>query len=376
MISIRKLVTRSLVTLMAFSIALAACRQSTAPAAKDRSGTQVRAVSRIGAILPLTGDYGPYGNRSLKALKLGLADGGLAPSGFTLTVEDDGADTTRAVSAISKLLDVDRVGFIVGPFPSGGAQAVIPKLAPSGAILISPAATAPSLSGAAPNFFRTCPSDTAEARVVAQQIHAAGLRSVAVVYVRNEYGEQLRRTFEESAGQAGLKVAMVESFVAGAKDVRGPVTKAIESKAEAAYFIGYDELQPLLMTLVARGDPKKQRVFTNVMINNPKILAALRECQPCRAWSVEYPAWTSGDPSQEAALKSFEQRIGEQSDPFAINSYNAGRVIAAVLREPSLQSIEARIAWMRQQVFKGLSGDIRFDGRGDVELPVKMMEVF
>jgi branched-chain amino acid transport system substrate-binding protein len=313
----------------------------------------------------------------LKAVQLGFQDAGLADDRYSLVVEDDGAEPRRSVDAMSKLLDVDKALYVIGPFASGSTLAVVPRVRESEALLISPASTAPSLSGIAPNVFRTCPSDTEEAKVVAHAIRERSIKSVAVLYIRNEYGEQLRRTFEEEMERSGVKVQMVDSFAAGSKDFRALATKATRSGADAVYLIGYDELSGLITSLVERGDASKQRVFTNVMINNPQILGRLRNCESCGKWKVEYPVWASADPEQKSAIAGLEARLGEQSDPFAINSYNAARIIASMLKDqPANSSFAQRLAGMRARSFPGLLGEVHFDQKGDVSLPVRMVGVF
>lgn len=329
----------------------------------------------IGAILPLTGDYAPYGKRSLKAFHLGLQDGGLREgSGYRLVVEDDGAEPKRAVAAAEKLLSTDNAEFLLGPFPSGGVIAVGPIVRARPVILMTPSATAPSISGMASNVFRTCPSDTAEAEVVARSLLEQRLMSVSILYIKNEYGEQLRQAFTTSYTGGGGKVAFVDAFPPATRNFRTLVGRALASGSEATYLIGYDELQGLVRTLVELGGKATHPVFTNVMINNPAILAGMKSCDPCKAWRIRYPVW--GVPEQATKVAALEGRLGERSDPFAVNSYNIGRVIARVIVQADAKTTEQRIAFLRATTFEGLAGSFRFDEKGDVHLPVNLQEVF
>ena len=332
---------------------------------------------RIGAIMPLTGDYAPYGARSLKAARLGLQDGGLVEGrSYSLAVEDDAADAKRSVSAASKLLNVDGVDFVIGPFASGSTIAVAPLIRDKPVIVISPASTAPSISGLAPNLYRTCPSDTAEANVVATTMHAAGIATATVLYIQNDYGVQLKTAFERTFAGLGGRVMMSDAFAPGTKDFRTLVAKVLNNKAGAVYLIGYDELQGLVRSLVQEARMGPVPVYANVMLNNPAILSVLRQCDACKAWRISFPVWTPDSAEAAAAMKSFEARLGEQSDPFAVNSYNAGRVIAAAVAAAPNGGFERWSQYLRTARFTSLTGTLSFDKNGDVVLPVRMVEVF
>ncbi|GKT37072.1 Leu/Ile/Val-binding protein like protein, partial [Aduncisulcus paluster] len=85
-------------------------------------------VIKIGAILPLTGDAAAWGippkNAALLAVEQINADGGINGKKLELIVEDGGCDPKMGVSAINKLLSVDKPIAVVGAVCSAVTLAI------------------------------------------------------------------------------------------------------------------------------------------------------------------------------------------------------------------------------------------------------------
>ena len=107
------------------------------------------------------------------------------------------------------------VPFIVGPRTSSDALAIVARLVEKKlpTVVISPSATSPELTGvpsrvdpkdAAPLFWRTCPSDALQGKVLAENVVSAvpGVTTVAVVYTNDAYGKGLSQVFVDSFGAA------------------------------------------------------------------------------------------------------------------------------------------------------------------------------
>lgn len=84
----------------------------------------------LGALLPLTGAGGPYGQVMSKVAK-GVVDevnaaGGILGRKIQLYIEDDQTNAEAAVRAARKLIDVDKVSAIMGTWASAVTTAVAP----------------------------------------------------------------------------------------------------------------------------------------------------------------------------------------------------------------------------------------------------------
>src|SRR5258708_1573103 len=82
--------------------------------------------------------------------------------------------------------------------------------------MISPSASSPALSGINPWFFRICPSDLSHgpdlARFARRHFNAA---RAAVIYVNNDYGRGVRKSFSAEFARLGGQVVEEDPYVPG-----------------------------------------------------------------------------------------------------------------------------------------------------------------
>ena len=87
-----------------------------------RSDAPVPATARIGVLLPLSGEFASYGQRSLNGIKLGVGE--LASR---LDVRDDKGDPAVGRAAFDEFIMDPNVIAVIGPLRSKVAEAVAPR---------------------------------------------------------------------------------------------------------------------------------------------------------------------------------------------------------------------------------------------------------
>src|SRR5258708_37639776 len=86
---------------------------------------------------------------------------------------------------------------------------------PNPVVLISPAASSPALSGISPYVFRVCPSALQHGPQLARFAwEGLGARRVGIIYVNNDYGRGVRRTFMAEFARLGGTVLEADPYVA------------------------------------------------------------------------------------------------------------------------------------------------------------------
>ena len=157
----------------------------------------------------------------------------------------DGDDRTQAAVSSAAFL-VDRLGVpaMVGPSASVDVAAVWQAVHGKGALVMSPAATSPTLSALEPDvsaerpalLWRTAPSDALQGKLIADDMIARGVSRVVVLRESGPYGEALAALFvghftagNSNAGSSRREVEMVSLLVEGHID--GAVA-AVPSEAE------------------------------------------------------------------------------------------------------------------------------------------------
>ena len=136
------------------------------------------------------------------------------------------------------------VPVIIGPLTSAESIQLITRVKEKAypTVIISPSATSPNLTGADDRlrpedkhglFWRTCPSDLLQGKVLAQQIPEM-TGNVAVVYIKDAYGEGLATVFRESYNNFKLSLA----FPIEAADLDSPMKLAAVAAKVNAYAPG------------------------------------------------------------------------------------------------------------------------------------------
>jgi len=288
---------------------------------------------KIGVALPLTGDAAVYGKALKNGIELALEEH-LQSGGFpvTLVYEDDQYAPKMAVSAIQKLIQVDKVPAIIGGAGSTTAEPVIPICDKNKVVLISPCATAPSLSGASPYFFRLWPSDNYDGTVMADTAYGKlGIRKVAILYVNAPYGLGITRVFTERFESLGGKVSIAEAYAQGATDFRAQLTKIKDDGAEWVFVPGYvKELTNVLKQAVELG-LKVKFLGVNSMYD-PKLLEVAGKAADGAVFSVPTYDAASDDPIIKKFVIAYKAKYGSDPDAFAATGYDAMRVIIESIR--------------------------------------------
>lgn len=91
---------------------------------KNKSTSNNNVGLKVGVILPLTGDLSITGEKMYQGVQLAQAE--LEKDGVKFVVEDSHSKPTDAVSAASKLLNVDKVDVIIGTYSPDETIAVAP----------------------------------------------------------------------------------------------------------------------------------------------------------------------------------------------------------------------------------------------------------
>ncbi len=164
--------------------------------------------------------------------------------GKLVPVRDDStcADATAAANAADRLINSKKVLAIVGPMCSGATiSAANTAAVPTNTVMISPSATAPSLTTLDDHdlIFRTAPSDAYQGQVMARLLMSKDITDVAVAYVNNDYGKGLADTFTAAYKAAGGTVAAVAPHEEGRADYRADLGNLAASGAQTLVLIAY-----------------------------------------------------------------------------------------------------------------------------------------
>ena len=246
---------------------LAACQapNNTGTETTDTTGEQASSSGdsgslKIGALLPATGDLSSIGQPMLDAVPLAVeavnSCGGINGSPVELVIEDDQTDPTAGASAMTKLVEADKVHGVVGSFASSVSSAAVDVAVRNKVPMISPGSTSPVFTeqakeGAFNGFWaRTAPPDTYQAEALAQLATDRGFENVATVVINNDYGvgfeQAFVKAFEERGGTIVNKTNPVR-YDPKAATFESEARATFGSKPDAVIAVLYAETGSLLL---------------------------------------------------------------------------------------------------------------------------------
>jgi len=155
-------------------------------------------IIKIGAIFSSTGVAGDYGKKSVEGITL-AADlinnkGGVNGKKINLIIEDAKSSNKDAISAYNKLVDFDRVHYIIGDVYSSTTKVIIENLAKD-EVLFAPGASNPDLVNLSKNFLRNWTSDDFDGLAMSKIIQENSITTISVLTQQNDYTMALKNAF-------------------------------------------------------------------------------------------------------------------------------------------------------------------------------------
>jgi branched-chain amino acid transport system substrate-binding protein len=145
------------------------------------------------------------------------------------------------------LVDLKKVPVIIGSVISSVTVPIVTSVTtPAHVVQISPASSTPSLTQFAMRntttnnwFFRTITSDSLQGTAAAQFALSLGMKSLAVIYVNNDFGVNMIAAFRHAYEALGGKITTATPYNPQQSSYNAEVTKTLANDPPALYFIGY-----------------------------------------------------------------------------------------------------------------------------------------
>jgi len=334
---------------------------------------------KIGAILPLTGDVAVWGNNTKEGIDLAVEkinnSGGINESKVEIIYEDSKALPSEGVSAIRKLITVDKVSSIIDNSVSSITLAMAPIAENNNVVILATGATAPEISEAGEYIFRIWNSDAEEGTVMADYAYdKLGLRNVAILYVNNDYGKGLNDVFNKEFLERGGKILTSQMFEQSEKDFRTQLTKIKENNPDAVYLVGYPREVPQCLKQM-KELRLNVKVLSTVAFEDPHILEIAKDA----AEEVIYPypiTPIEEDTALQVFLTGYLNKYNKEPGITCDVGYDAVNMIALAIELSGSSKGEDIQKWLMMiKNYHGASGVIEFDKNGDVHKPIGIKTV-
>lgn len=207
----------SILLALCMALSLAACGGSsdTQESAAEDGAEESSDPIIIGTISPNTGGLAAYGIGVTTGVELAVeeinAAGGILGREVQIITTDDQGDPTECLNAFNSLV-AQGVGLIIGSATSGCTSAITDAANEEEICLLSPTATADSLTTEDDYIFRACYADSFQGAIAAAYAKKSGCEKVGVVYCAADvYSKGLYDSFSAACEKYGVEVAAAES---------------------------------------------------------------------------------------------------------------------------------------------------------------------
>ena len=214
-------------------LALAAATLAAAPASAQ-SGEPIK----IGFSMALTGGLAPNGKSALLAQKIWEEDinakGGLLGRPVKLVYYDDKSSPAEVPAIYTKLLDVDKVELVVGPYATAQIAPAMPIVMQKKKMFIGLLGLAVNTEFNYPNYFAMIPSGPDAKPAFTKgffdiaMAQGAKPQTVAIVAADQEFSRNAADGARENAKAANLRVVYDRTYPPSTADF-APIVRAIQA---------------------------------------------------------------------------------------------------------------------------------------------------
>lgn len=222
----------------------------------------------VGTLFPVTGPQAFIAPAQVAGVDLAVKEinetGGVLGKSIVVVHADSGEAKEKKLEASFDALVDKQVDVIVGPSSSVLAERILPAAVTAGIPLISPAATAPRLSGLDDDgmLFRTISSAAMQGAVLAELASAGDEARLAVIYFDDDTGRATAATATAAVYELGGRLVASEKFTAQTKDFAPVLATVTASQPDAVIvaspFSAMEQNKAVLSALTAAGLGKER----------------------------------------------------------------------------------------------------------------------
>lgn len=333
---------------------------------------------KIAVQAPLSGEQAAIGEHIKLGAQLAVEEStrALKALGYNLILVpyDDQAKPEVGVANARNLVADPDVLVLVGHFNSGVALPSSEVYKDAHLVMISPANTATEITDRGyPNVNRVCGRDDVQgpvgARFAAQDLK---LKSVYIIHDKTLYGQGVAENFRNEAKNLGMKVLGFDGTEERANF--SPMIIPLKAKnPDLVYFGGIYHQGGLILKQLREKGVHAKFMGPDGLDSAEMVKIAGRAVIGTYYTSVAGPP--SAYPQTADFAKKFKQRFGKDVESFGMYGYDATRVGIHATEQwikghggQKPNRTEVSVAVRKLKNFKGITGSIEFDSKGD---PVK-----
>ena len=360
-------------------LALTAATLAAAPAAAQ-SGEPIR----IGFSMALTGGLAPNGKSALLAQKIWEEDvnakGGLLGRPVKLVYYDDKSSPAEVPAIYTKLLDVDKVELVIGPYATAQIAPAMPIVMQKKKMFIGLLGLAVNTEFNYPNYFAMIPSGPDAKPAFTKGFFDIAMaqgqkpQTVAIVAADQEFSRNAADGARENAKAANLRVVYDRTYPPSTADF-APIVRAIQASNPDIVVVCSYPPNSVGMVRSVNEIGFKPKAIGGAMVGL-QATAIKTQLGPLLNGWTNYDFWLPVPKMEFAGVADLIKRYqakaaAEGVDPLGYYMAPWGYAQLQVLQQAveSTKSLDdAKLGdYIRANTFKTVVGDVKFGAKGEWE---------
>lgn len=369
--------------LMVLVIALSAFAPSASVAAPAAASDEIK----IAILAPLSGPVPTFGvstrDGALLAIKEWNAKGGVIGKKIVAIVEDSQCTPDPAVNAANKVINQDKVKYIMGEVCSKASIPVSEIANAAKVIQVTSTSTNTSVTVGAdgkvkPYIFRACFIDPFQGTIGASFAINNLKAKTAFVMVdqSNDYVKGLAEFFEKAFVEKGGKIVGTESYTSKDTDFSAILTKVAAAKPDVIYLPDYYNIVNL-----AAKQAKEKGITAPFMGGDGWDSADLDKAAAEGGFYTNHYAPEDPRPEVQNLLKAYaaeykdDKGEGKVPDALAVLGYDAINMMLQAIEKAGTDDVEKVRTTLETMEFKLVSGTFKLDANHDPKKPAAVLAV-
>jgi branched-chain amino acid transport system substrate-binding protein len=343
---------------------------------------------KVAVLAPLSGPVPTFGvmtrDGALLAIEEWNAKGGVLGKKIVPVIEDSQCTPDPAVNAANKVIDQDKVKYIIGEVCSKASIPVSEIANAKKVIQISPTSTNPDVTVAKDGktkdyIFRACFIDPFQGQVGAKfALNTLKAKTAFIMLDQsNDYVKGLAEFFEKSFTEGGGKIVGKESYTAQDTDFSAILAKVAEAKPDLVYLPDYYNIVNL-----ATKQAKEKGITAPFMGGDGWDSSDLDKAAAAGGFYTNHYSPEDPRPEVQAFVKNFGAKYKDDKgqpkvpDALATLAYDATNLMLQGIKEAGTTDDTAKVKdALAKIVFNGVSGKITFDAQHNPVKSATILEV-
>jgi len=331
---------------------------------------------------PMTGDSKQYGDTEKIAVEIALrkineVNGGVL-GGRKIIVDffDDKNDAKESVTIANKIIGEEKYMAVIGGFGSTPSMAAAPLYEEAKIINYSPTASHADFSGLGEYMFRNTPTQKLETAAYADYVYdKLGIRSVAILNVNDDWGNNIAKIFTETFVAKGGTVVNTESYIPNqTADFTPMISKAKHLNPEAFFPVAYYQDSANILKQADGLDFKPQMILSSSTLKQ-ELIDLSGELANGAFLMNAYTPDIATDRFKEV-IGEYKEITGKNGDAFVMQTYDVVMQLATAIEETgSADPVAVRDTLANMKDYECLAGVYSMNELGDAVRPLQPIRI-